>query len=82
MILFPAEIFGRKQNHAESLGRKPLGVDGVLAGSKSLRKVSTEGKYDGQSRQKSKIIILVGLVFPCDIGRLSRFHRCLRIFHS
>ena len=31
----------------------------VFAGSKSLRTVYTEAKYDGQSQQKAKIVILV-----------------------
>ena len=55
VILLPAEALGRKQSHADSLGRKPFSRTVVSAGSKSSRTVSAEAKYDGQSLQEAKI---------------------------
>ena len=54
MTLLPAETVGRKYNNADSLDRKPFFAD-RQTGSKRLRIVSAEVKYDGQSRQEAKI---------------------------
>ena len=61
MILLPAESLGRKQNHTDSLCRKPFFVDGTcsLGMGKKSRTVSAEAKYDGQSLQEAKISGLV-----------------------
>ena len=60
MTLFPAKTFSRKQNHADSLDRKPFfvrflgggGEEGVIeAGTKGAQTVSGDAKYDGLSLQ-------------------------------
>ena len=56
----PAESLGRKQNHTDSLHRKPFLVDSVSAGSKRSWTVSAEAKYDGWSLQVADSFI------PCD----------------
>ena len=60
MILLPAEILATKQNHTNSLCRKPFFVDVVLAGSRRSLTVSAEAIYDGQSLQE------VDSLKPCD----------------
>ena len=42
MVLLPVRTLGRKQNHADSLGRKPFLGTVVLGGSRSLQTVSAE----------------------------------------
>ena len=46
MIQLPAKSLSRKQNHTDSLCRKPFFVDGSL-GRKQKNTVSAEVKYDG-----------------------------------
>ena len=58
MIMLPAESLGRKQNHTDSLCRKPFFADGSL-GRKQDFTVWAEAKYDGQSLQEVKISRLV-----------------------
>ena len=68
MVYLPAESLDRKQNHMDSLCRKPFFVEGSLgrkreitswkgvsAGSKRSRTVSAEAKLDGQSLQEANI---------------------------
>ena len=59
-FLLPARTLGGKQNHADSLSRKPFVADGIL-GSKKLHSVLLEAKYDGQSWQDG------GVVYPCSL---------------
>ena len=54
MILLPVKTLSRKQNHADSLQRKPFLLTVVLEGSKRSQTVSAEAKYDGQSEQEEK----------------------------
>ena len=54
MILLPAKSFRRKQNYVNSLSWKQFSRTEVLEGSKRSRTVSSEAKYDGQSRQEAK----------------------------
>ena len=56
MILLPAERLGRKQNHTDSLCRKPFFMDGSLG---RKQEVAAEAKYEGQSLQEAKISGLV-----------------------
>ena len=54
-ILLPAKTCSRRQNHTDSLCRKPHFMEISLERiSKRSGTVSAEAKYDGQSRQKSK----------------------------
>ena len=46
VIQLPAKSLSRKQNHTDSLCRKPFFVDGSL-GRKQKNTVSAEVKYDG-----------------------------------
>ena len=51
MILLPVETFRRKQNHADSLSRKPF----FAKKARDRGQFRQETKYDGQSRQEAKI---------------------------
>ena len=57
----PEEILGRKHvvNHADSLDRKSFFADSSLGSKQEIAEDLTEAKYDGQSRQKTKIDGLV-----------------------
>ena len=46
-------------NHADSLGRKSFFTDSSLGRKQEIAEDLTEAKYDGQSRQKTKIDGLV-----------------------
>ena len=54
MILLLVKTLSRKQNHADSLRRKPFLLTVVLEGSKRSKTVLAEAKYDGQSEQEVK----------------------------
>ena len=49
-----AESLDRKQNHTDSLCRKPFFVDGSLGRKQEITDSSAEAKYDGQSLQEAE----------------------------
>ena len=54
--VLPAENFDRKQNHPDSLCRKPVFVNSSLGRNQEIEDclVSEEAKYDVQSKQEAK----------------------------
>ena len=50
-----AETLSRKQNHTDSLCRKPFFVDGSIGRKQEITDSLYEAKYDGPSLQETKI---------------------------